>query len=474
MAILLNLGTFVIGEQEQVLTFCLPCGQQQTANLTLAGPFCRNVVGDLDALLHFVALTNYEITFSGAVVQIINVPPFHLAFPDQMHGYDGLQAVSQVLARKSILPLVHHGNIDGIDFLLDGALLALLGVFLHADEHVGLFEIIDIVLGRMLRFEMEESCQVGGDNDGRRHIQQMVRQLLEGGFVDNLEAFLDVPFQDILYQRIDISLVVFDDQQFREAALFHVVVKGGPAEAFGLGGAAVGVHLLHYAILLEREGVKGNLFVASGQEGCQLAAEELGIGAGDDDVHLLAKQAVHEQMPAFYILYLVEQKIIEIAVDLVENFQDVVELVGLEIYQTLIVEIGIGIFDAHTLQRLIAEGGLAASPDADDCLRLGASQIYLLLFRPAAEGFFSSGFHFFLLVGEDKFQGSLIDHGVVFLDVKLRQILVKRDILQKEASQNALFCRKPILQSGIMCHIVPGFIKWLTTPCHSELKPLSL
>ena len=398
MAILLNLFTLVVGEQQQVLTLCLPCSQQQTVNLTFAGLIGRNVVGDLDALLHLVAFAYNKVALSAAVVQVINVPSFHLAFADQVNGYDGLKAVSQVLACKSIFPLIHHGHIYGINLFLDGALLALPGVLLHADEHIGLLEIIDIVFGRMLGFEMEELGQVGGDNDGWRHIQQMVGQLLKSGLIDNLEALFDVSFQDVLYQRIDISLVVFDYQQFREAALLQVFVKGCPAEALGLGGAAVGVHLFHYAVLLEGEGVKRNLLVAAGQEGCQLAAEELGIGAGDDDVHLFPQQTVHEQMPAFHVLYLIEQEIIEITINLVENFQDVVELVGLQIDQPLIVEIGIGVFHAHTLQRLIAEGGLAASPDADDGLRLGAFQVYLILLRPAAQGFFGSGLHFLLLV----------------------------------------------------------------------------
>ena len=133
-----------------------------------------------------------------------------------MHGYDGLQAMPQVLTGKGVFPLIHHRHIYGIDFLLDGALLALLRVFLHTDEHVGLFKIIDIALGRMLGFEVEEVGQAGGDNDGWRHIQQMVGHLLEGGLVDNLEAFFDIPFQDVLYERIDIPFVVFDYQQFRE------------------------------------------------------------------------------------------------------------------------------------------------------------------------------------------------------------------------------------------------------------------
>ena len=73
-------------------------------------------------------------------------------------------------------------------------------------------------------------------------------------------------------------------------------------------------------------------------------------------------------MPAFYVLDFVEQEVIEIAVDLVEYLQYIVKLVGLEIDQTLVVKIGIGIFDSYALQGLIAEGGLSASSYANDNL----------------------------------------------------------------------------------------------------------
>ena len=136
---------------------------------------------------------------------------------------------------------------------------------------------------------MEELGQVCGDNDGGRYIQQMVGQLLKGGLIDNLEALFDVSFQDVLYQRTDVALVILDYQQLREASLLQVFVKGCPAEALGLSGAAFSVHLFHYTVLLEGEGVKRNLLVAAGQEGGQFAAEELGIGAGNDDVHLLTQ-----------------------------------------------------------------------------------------------------------------------------------------------------------------------------------------
>ena len=60
MAILPDFFALVVGEQQQVLTFCLSCSKQQAFNLTLAGLFGRDVVGDLDALLNFVAFANNE------------------------------------------------------------------------------------------------------------------------------------------------------------------------------------------------------------------------------------------------------------------------------------------------------------------------------------------------------------------------------------------------------------------------------
>ena len=72
MAVLQDLFTLVIGEKQQVLAFSLSCSQQQAVNFTLSGSFGRNVVGDLDALLHLVAFANYEIALSAAVVQVIN------------------------------------------------------------------------------------------------------------------------------------------------------------------------------------------------------------------------------------------------------------------------------------------------------------------------------------------------------------------------------------------------------------------
>ena len=39
--------------------------------------------------------------------------------------------------------------------------------------------------------------------------------------------------------------------------------------------------------------------------GRQSAAEQLGIGFSENDVHLLAEQAVDEEMPTLNILYLI-------------------------------------------------------------------------------------------------------------------------------------------------------------------------
>ena len=62
----------------------------------------------------------------------------------------------------------------------------------------------------------------------------------------------------------------------------------------------------------------------------QLAAEQFGIGTCDDNMHLLSQHTIDEQMPSHDILYLIEEKILKVAVYLVQNLQHVVQLVCLE------------------------------------------------------------------------------------------------------------------------------------------------
>ena len=63
----------------------------------------------------------------------------------------------------------------------------------------------------------------------------------------------------------------------------------------------------------------------------QFTTEQFGIGTCDDNVHFLSQHTIDEQMPSQDILYLIEEKILKVAVYLIQNLQHVVQLVCLEV-----------------------------------------------------------------------------------------------------------------------------------------------
>ena len=71
-------------------------------------------------------------------------------------------------------------------------------------------------------------------------------------------------------------------------------------------------------------------------------------------MHSLAKHAVHEEMPALDVLYLIKEKIIEVTIYLIQYFQNVVQIFSLDFSQPLIVKVYIGIFHTSLLQCLEA------------------------------------------------------------------------------------------------------------------------
>ena len=87
----------------------------------------------------------------------------------------------------------------------------------------------------------------------------------------------------------------------------------------------------------------------------QLAAEQFGIGTCDDNVHFLSQHTIDEQMPSQDILYLIEEKILKVAVYLIQNLQHVVQLVCLEINQPFIIEVSVCKLQAVIVHSLIAK-----------------------------------------------------------------------------------------------------------------------
>ena len=179
---------------------------------------------------------------------------------------------------------------------------------------------------------MEQIGQVGSDNNGRRYVEQMVCKLLESRLVGNLVSLFNVTFQDVLDKRADIAFAIVNGQQFRKSTLLQIFVEGRPAESFCLCSTPICIHLFHLAELLEGKRIKRYLLVTTGKMRGQLAAEQLSIGTRDDDVHLLSEHTVHKQVPAFHILYLVEKQVLEVAINLIQNFKDIVQLVCLKVY----------------------------------------------------------------------------------------------------------------------------------------------
>ena len=88
----------MVCQQKQVLAFGSFVGKKQTVDFALSGLFRRNVVRHLDALKHSVAVTHNEIAFSGAVVEIINIPSLVLAFAYKVCQDNGFKAPTKVLA----------------------------------------------------------------------------------------------------------------------------------------------------------------------------------------------------------------------------------------------------------------------------------------------------------------------------------------------------------------------------------------
>ena len=297
--------------------------------------------------------------------------------------------------------------------------------------NVGLLQVFHIVLDGVLGPDVEEFRKVFDDNHGGCHIQQVMRKLLEGCLVGYLIALLDVAFQDVVHEGAHIAFVVLDGQQLGEATLFQIVIKGRPAESFSLGGTTHGIHLFHNTELIERERIKGNLLVAAREVRGQLTTEQLGVGASDNHVHLLPKHTVHEEVPAVDVLYFVKEEVLEVAINLIEHLQHIVQLFCLDVGQPLVVEVDVGKLAAIALHRLVAECRLAAAPHAYHHLRLSAFQVDERFFAPVAQCFLRLCFEFLLLVGENEFQCPFVYH--IFIKLRCKDM--------KYFSHTALFCK---------------------------------
>ena len=67
-----------------------------------------------------------------------------------MYRNNRFKPMPKVLSGKSIIALIHHSNIYSIHFFLNSTSFTFLRILLNTYEHVGLFQIVNIVLGCML------------------------------------------------------------------------------------------------------------------------------------------------------------------------------------------------------------------------------------------------------------------------------------------------------------------------------------
>ena len=130
----------------------------------------------------------------------------------------------------------------------------------------------------------------------------------------------------------------------------------------------------------------------------QFSTEQMRVAARQQEPYSLAQHSVGKQVPAFDILYLVEKKMSEVAIDAVQRLQEVVHVVYRQVIQVFIVKVDVCISYFSLLQSIETQSGFPASSHADNHLREITVHVYQLLFGTVTEIPLSQGIKFFLLV----------------------------------------------------------------------------
>ncbi len=206
----------------------------------------------------------------------------------------------------------------------------------------------------MRRLEAKRVCKLADGRYNGRNVQKMVCHILEVGWKGDAITLLNVSFQDIVHQVGYILPFALDEHQLRKSTLLHVLVESFPAMRNAFCRKVLGIYIFYLAVFLERERKKGNLTTSSSQMGSQVVAEKFGVATCQHNVHLGSEQSIDKQRPTFHVLYLIQEDVMEVTINLVEHFQDVVELISLQSCKTLIVKIHIGEWFFCVLQYLKA------------------------------------------------------------------------------------------------------------------------
>ena len=94
----------------------------------------------------------------------------------------------------------------------------------------------------------------------------------------------------------------------------QIIHQRGLAQGLSFDRKGMLVHIAESAIFGERERVELDFVVSSREVGRQFTAQQFAVAARQEDVDILPKQSVDEQMPLLHILDFVHKKVFEVAV----------------------------------------------------------------------------------------------------------------------------------------------------------------
>lgn len=115
-------------------------------------------------------------------------------------------------------------------------------------------------------------------------------------------------------------------------------------------------------------------------------------------MHLPAEHPVDKEVPPINILHLIKKQILEVPIYLIEHFQHIIQLSGIQIAQTLIIKVYIREMYTCGLQGLKAKCRFSASTDSDHNLCMRALQINHGFFWTMTEILATQDFQFLHLI----------------------------------------------------------------------------
>lgn len=244
--------------------------------------------------------------------------------------------------------------VDDVRFGISDSLLALVGMLGEKLYQECLAQIVH-VFPCCLVCDAHQLCNVVIVDFLACIVDQMVGNLAQGIRMPYVETLLDVFCDDSLQKTLHIASLIANALNLRESSYGDVFHKGTLDVCHILCCDAFRVKLVVIAIFSEGEGEKVYLVVSPCEMCRQLAAQKFGVASCYDNMQVGAKQAVYEQMPSFHILHLIEKYIFDVSsIYLVDAGEDGVEVFYSQLRQSVVVKVGIAIFDLVLQENLVA------------------------------------------------------------------------------------------------------------------------